>query len=173
MHNKNVRRSCNHCSFLQVNFPVASVTLIVTDNLTFDLLRQSLFNRLDTLNWDGKIEIVLHAILNFSTLSADHLTALLTTEDTLNKMLSRSFLKSVLKSIKENIKELLGVLLFGCVCWLTIKFFKSETELHWVEVIPFGELEHGEHLLHLMHHVVVNLLALVLCNRLWLAIVHT
>ena len=53
MHNKNVRSGCNHGALLQVNFPIAAVTLIIINDFTFDLLLKGLFNRLNSLDWEG------------------------------------------------------------------------------------------------------------------------
>ena len=111
MYDKDVWSRCDHASLLKVNFPVAAITVIIVDNLALNLLLERLFNRFEALDWNGKVKVVLHAILDLSALCADHLTALLASEDTLDEMLARGWFESVLESIKKDVEELLGVLL--------------------------------------------------------------
>ena len=74
------------------------------------------------------------AVLNFATLGADHLTALLSAKDTLKEILASSGLQSCLKSIEEKIEELLGILLLGSVSGTSIELFEGEAKAEWVVV---------------------------------------
>ena len=68
------------------------------------------------------------SVLHFSTLSADHLTGLLATKDTIEQVFSCRGLQSCLKSVEEDVQEFLCVFLFGSVCGLSIKLLKREAE---------------------------------------------
>jgi len=147
---------------LQVNLSVTAIALVVVDNLTFNLLLKRLLNGFDSFNGQGQVEVIFHAILDFATLSADHLTALLATEDTVDKMLARGVLQSCLQSIEDQVEELLGILLLSSVRGLAIELLEGKAELHWVELCPLRELQVSDHLLQLMHHAVIDLLPLVI-----------
>ena len=82
----------NHTTFLKINLAVATTTLVVADDLSFNLLREGFFNRLESFDRDGQVKVVFHAVLDLSTLSADHLTALFSSEDALDEMLASGFL---------------------------------------------------------------------------------
>ena len=111
VYDKDIWSRCDHVSLLEVNLPVAAITLIVVNDLALNLLLERLFNRFEALDWNRKIKVVFHAILHLTALRADHLTALLASEDTLDEMLARGWFKSVFKSIEKDVEELLGVLL--------------------------------------------------------------
>ena len=129
--------------------------------------------RFDSLDWQREVQVVLHAVLELATLRADHLTAELAAEDTLDEMLSRCGLQCILKTIEDEIQEFLSILLLSCVGRGTIKLFEGKAELFRVVVIALRELEVSDKLLQLVHHVVVDLVAPVLLHVKFFAIINT
>ena len=62
--------------------------------------------------------------------------------------------------------------MFSRVGWISLKVLEGETELIWVKVHSFADLQVGEDLLHLMEWVVVDLLTLVLLDVLFNSIIN-
>ena len=96
VHNEDIGSRCNHSTLLEVHFAAAAVAVVIIDDFTFDELFEGLLDRFYTLDGQGKVQIVLHAVFYFTALSADHLTALLASEDTIDKVLAGCGLQSLL-----------------------------------------------------------------------------
>ena len=75
MHNENVGSLRDHLTPLEVDLTIATITLVVADDLSLDKLCKRLVNRLDSLDWQRKVEVVLHAVFELAALRANHLTA--------------------------------------------------------------------------------------------------
>jgi hypothetical protein len=88
VHNENIGRRRNHSTLLEVYLAAATVAVVVIDDFAFDKLFKRLFDRFYTLDGQGEVQVVLHAIFDFTALGADHLTALLASEDTIDEMLA-------------------------------------------------------------------------------------
>ena len=113
MNDKDVRGGGNHATLLEIDLSVAAITLIVIDDLALNLLLQRLLDRLEALDRQGEVEVVLHTVLDLAALLADHLVALFAAKHTLDEVLAGGGLQGVLQSVEEDIEELLGVLLLG------------------------------------------------------------
>ena len=96
VHNEDIGRRCNHSTLLEVYLAAAAVAVVVIDDLTFDELFKGLLDRFHTLDGQGEVQVVLHAIFDFTALGADHLTALLASEDTIDEVLAGRGLQSLL-----------------------------------------------------------------------------
>ena len=88
VNNENIWRRRNHSTLLEVYLAAATVAVVVIDDFTFDELFKGLFDRFYTLDGQGEVQVVLHAIFDFTALGADHLTALFASEDTIDEMLA-------------------------------------------------------------------------------------
>ena len=173
MHNENVGSLRDHLTPLEVDLTIAAITLVVADDLSLDKLCKRLVNRLDSLDWQRKVEVVLHAVFELAALRANHLTAELATKDTLDEMLSGGGFQCVLKAIENQVQKLLSILLLSCIGRRTIKFFECKAELFGVVVVTLRKLEMSDQLLELVHHVVIDLVTPVLLQVLFFAIINT
>lgn len=87
-------------------------------------------------------------------------------------MLARCFFQSCFQSIEDETQEFLRVFLFSCVCRLTVELLERKAELHGVELCALGELQVSNQFLHLVHHVIIHLFALVVFQVFWLPVVN-
>ena len=81
------------------------------------------------------------SVLDFPTLHAHHLIDLYTTENVLEKVLSRCVKERVFDPIEKNIQELLSILLFADLRWTAIKLFKGEAKTRWIVELPLWEFK--------------------------------
>ena len=173
MDNQNVRSFSDQGSLAQIDLSIATVTLIITDYLPFNLLWKGLVDRFDILDIQRKeIEIFL-TIFDFSTLGTDHLLAVFAAENRLCEIFPGGWFESTFKSIEENSQEFWGILLFNNICWWSIKFFECKTEPERVVFISRWKFEMCNQSLHLMKHVIINLVSLILNKLFTLSIVNT
>jgi len=78
-----------------------------------------------------------------------------------------------LKSVEDDVEELLSVLLLSSVSGLAIKLLEGEAEIRRVEFVSLREFQVSDEFLHLMHHVVVNLLTFVFLEIFCFTVINT
>jgi len=81
VHNQNVGSLSNQSSLAQINLSVATVALVITDNLSFNLLGKRLVDRFEIFDIQRQEIEIFKSILDFSTLRTDHLLAVFAAED--------------------------------------------------------------------------------------------
>jgi len=134
MDNQDIRSLSDQGTLGQVNLLVAAITLVVTDDVTLDLLLESFLYSADVFDRQGHVVIVFDTLLDLSALGADHLTALLSAEDARQQVLALCWLQSVVEAIEEYIEELLSVFLLCSVRGLAVKLLEGEAEWLWVVI---------------------------------------
>ena len=80
------------------------------------------------------------SVLDFATLGADHLTALLASEDALKQVLAIGRLQRGLETVEEQVEELLGVFLLRDDGRVAVELLEGEAETEGIVVHPLTEL---------------------------------
>lgn len=88
-------------------------------------------------------------------------------------MLTTRGLKGSLQAIEKQVKEFLSILLLSGVGGSAIELLEGEAEILRVEGLALRKLQASGQFLKLVHHVVIDLITLVVDYICWLAIIDT
>lgn len=116
-------------AFDNIAFCVATITLVIRDCLTLNILFERFIDVFEAFNFNWKRIEVLRSLFDSSASRASHLTAVFTSKNIFKNVLERSIFQGSFQFIEENVQKLLSILLNWSVYWHSFEVFEGEAKL--------------------------------------------